>query len=131
MPIFRQGDLMMEIALDYARTAHALHTTPQHALLPEGGRAPGAAREDARCPTDAEAAHLNAAAELLQRHGLSLSSCSVSRVRQGLDIDDDAVSYVIRVGAGVDIYALNEAVTPLQLVRGLSPSAQLDVVFQS
>ncbi|MBY4729812.1 hypothetical protein [Cupriavidus pauculus] len=122
---------MMEIALDCACTAHALPTAPQHALRPKEGRAAGAGREDPSCPKDAEAAHLEAAAELLQRHGLSLSACSVSRVRHGLNVDDDAVSYVIRVGAGVDIYALNEAVTAMQLVRGLAPSARLDVVFQS
>ena len=64
---------MMEIALDCACTAHALPTALQHALRPKEGRAAGAGREDPICPKDAEAAHLEAAAELLQRHGLSLA----------------------------------------------------------
>lgn len=80
---------------------------------------------------DLEAAHLDAAAELLRRHGLSLADCRVSRERAGLDAVDDAVLYVVQVGEGADVFALNEALTALQYARGLSPSAQLDVVFAS
>ena len=76
-------------------------------------------------------AHLDAAAELLRRHGLSLADCRVARECAGLDAADDAVLYVVQVGEGVDVFALNEALTALQYARGLSPSAQLDVVFAS
>nr|WP_315592211.1 hypothetical protein [uncultured Cupriavidus sp.] len=84
-----------------------------------------------RSAADLEEAHLDAAAELLRRHGLSLADCRVSRECAGLDAVDDAVLYVVQVGEGVDVFALNEALTALQYARGLSPSAQLDVVFAS
>lgn len=84
-----------------------------------------------RSAADLEEAHLDAAAELLRRHGLSLADCRVARECAGLDAADDAVLYVVQVGEGVDVFALNEALTALQYARGLSPSAQLDVVFAS
>lgn len=77
-----------------------------------------------------EALHLDAADALLRRYGWSLASCEVSRECASLDAGDDAVLYVVRVGGGVDTFALNEALTALQLARGLTPSPQLDVVFQ-
>lgn len=43
---------------------------------------------------------------------------------------EDSVLFVVRVGSDIDVFALNEALTAVQLARGLSPSAQLDVVFQ-
>lgn len=77
-----------------------------------------------------EALHLDAADALLRRYGWSLASCEVSRECASLDAEDDAVLYVVRVGGGADTFALNEALTALQLARGLTPSPQLDVVFQ-
>ncbi|WP_257993434.1 hypothetical protein [Cupriavidus pauculus] len=89
-----------------------------------------AGRAKARDGAALEALHLDAADALLRRHGRSLADCQVSRECAGLDVEDDAVLYVVRVGEGFDTYALNEALTALQLARGLTPSAQLDVVFQ-
>jgi len=82
-------------------------------------------------PDNPEAAHLQAAGELLRRHGMSLADCEVSRVDAVFDDAEDSVLFVVRVGSDIDVFALNEALTAVQLARGLSPSAQLDVVFQS
>ena len=87
-------------------------------------------RANTRDATALEALHLDAADALLRRHGRSLADCQVSRECPGLDAEDDGALYVVRVGAGIDTYVLNEALTALQLARGLTPSAQLDVVFQ-
>lgn len=84
-----------------------------------------------RSAADLEEAHLDAAAELLRRHGMALAGCRVSRECAGLDAADEAVLYVVQVGENVDVFVLNEALTALQYARGLSPSAQLDVVFAS
>jgi len=86
---------------------------------------------DGGLPDNPETAHLQAADELLRRHGMSLADCEVSRVDAGFDGAEDSVLFVVRVGGDVDVFALNEALTAVQLARGLSPSAQLDVVFQS
>lgn len=109
---------MMEMMLD--RATHSRMPAPT----------PAVACADGSRPANPEAAHLEAAAELLLRHGLQLADCHVSRLRVGFDEDADAVMYVVRVGAGADIFALNEALTAVQLARGLTPSAQLDVVFE-
>lgn len=77
-----------------------------------------------------EAAHLGAAEALLHKHGMSLADCRVLRECAEFDAADGAVLYVVHVGQDVDTYALNEALTAVQLARGLVPSAQLDVVFQ-
>jgi hypothetical protein len=82
-------------------------------------------------PGNPEAAHLQAADELLRRHGMSLADYKVSRVDAGFDGADDSVLFVVRVGRDIDVFTLNEVLTAVQLARGLSPSAQLDVVFQS
>ena len=87
----------------------------------------------AAAPSDAvtlEAAHLDAAAELLQRHGMSLADCRVSRELAGFHGENGAVLIVVQVGKGVDVFALNEALTAVQYARGLTPSARLDVVFE-
>jgi len=86
---------------------------------------------DGGLPDNPEAAHLQAADELLRRHGMSLADCEVSRVDAGFNGAEDSVLFVVRVGGDIDVFALNEALTAVQLARGLSPSAQLDVVFQS
>jgi len=86
---------------------------------------------DGGVPANPEAAHLRAADELLQRHGMSLADCEVSRVDAGFDGADGSVLFVVRVGGDIDAFALNEALTAVQLARGLSPSTELDVVFQS
>ena len=102
--------------------AHELAHKFAHAVAPCG---------DSGLPDDPEAAHLQAADELLRRHGMSLAQCEVSRVYAGFDGGNDAVLFVVCVGRDVDVFALNEALTAVQLARGLSPSAQRDVVFQA
>ncbi|RZT42745.1 DUF6461 domain-containing protein [Cupriavidus agavae] len=79
---------------------------------------------------DDEAAHLAAAATLLQRHGIALDQCVVVRERAGFEASDEHVQYVVRVGEKADIFALNEGLTAVQVARGLVPSARLDVVFE-
>lgn len=120
--------MMMEMMLNHV--AHPSVVSPLRRDATAGSQE-GVA--EAGTPMDAatlEAAHLDAADELLGRHGLSLADCRISRECVGIDAEDDAVLYVVHVGEGIDTYALNEALTALQLARGLQPSAQLDVVFQ-
>ncbi len=118
---------MMEGMLGYYGDAR----TASHSALPAGAVRGVVMGTGGGRPVDPEAAHLEAAGELLHRHGLSLADCRVSRECAGAEAGDAAVLYVVRVGVDVDAYALNEALTAMQLARGLTPSAQLDVVFES
>ncbi len=117
---------MMEMTLDDRTTRCEVELGPMLAMAPVVSLS-----GDGGLPDDPEAAHLEAADELLHRSGMSLADCEVSRVYAGFDGGDDAVLLVVRVGRGVDMFALNEALTAVQLARGLLPSAQLDVVFQA